>query len=94
MKIKNGFLLLIFLAQFYFACTASAQSGKLHDFSVIDETSWVITKNDSLDYGSVRLVFGLETARVALTKILWPGRIKTVLRTVILNLKISSLTRL
>jgi hypothetical protein len=24
MKIKNGFLLLIFLAQFYFACTASA----------------------------------------------------------------------
>jgi hypothetical protein len=51
MKIKNGFLLLIFLAQYYFACTASAQSGKLHDFSVIDETSWVITKNDSLDYG-------------------------------------------
>jgi hypothetical protein len=51
MSIKNGFLLFFLSAPSYFISTAFAQSGQQHDLSVIDESSWVIPKNDTLDYG-------------------------------------------
>jgi hypothetical protein len=51
MKINHALVLFLVSAQFYVSAKACAQSGRLHDFSVIDESSWVITKNDTLDYG-------------------------------------------